>query len=369
MWHRIHALVIKELQALLRDRQSRMLLVVPVLLQLALFPNAATLEVKNAALGILNQDTGSEADELITRLGQAKAFGKLVFLSNPAELTQRLDNQEVLLVLHLSSDFSRQIVAGDSASLQILIDGRRSNSGQIAQGYLQRILQQFVEDRRAWHDLPVESTPLQVRHWFNPNLHYLWFILPSLVAIITTSSAMAVSALSVAREKEQGTLDQLLVSPLTLGMIMLGKTVPAILISFGQGTIILLGGILVYGVPFQGSFVLLYLSLLAYAVSLAGFGFLIASICRTQQQAFLGVFSFMMPAVLLSGFASPIDNMPAWLQTLTWINPLRHFVLIMKGIFLKDIDAGILAGQLWPLIVIGVVTMTLARWSFQRHWG
>jgi ABC-2 type transport system permease protein len=215
----------------------------------------------------------------------------------------------------------------------------------------------------------VALSEIVVRHWFNPNLDYLRHILPCLVAIITTISTLIVTSLSVAREREQGTFDQLLVSPLTPGMIMLGKTVPALLVGMAQGTIVLVAGVFVYQIPFQGSLLLLYGSMVVYILALAGFGLLISSICATQQQAFLGVFSFMMPAILLSGFPSPIENMPRWLQYIDWFNPLRHFIVIVKGVFIKDIGLSVLLQSLWPLLVIAVGTLAAANWMFRRRIG
>jgi ABC-2 type transport system permease protein len=152
-------------------------------------------------------------------------------------------------------------------------------------------------------------------------------------------------------------------------MIMVGKTVPALLIATFQATIILSAGVFVYRIPFQGFLPLLYASMLFYILALAGIGLLISSICSTQQQAFLGVFSFMMPAVLLSGFPSPVENMPLWLQYLDWFNPLQHFIVIVKGVFLKNIGLEILLSALWPLLVIAAITLTVADWMFRRRLG
>jgi len=210
---------------------------------------------------------------------------------------------------------------------------------------------------------------LIVRHWFNPNLDYVRHIVPSLVAIITTISTLVVTALSVAREREQGTFDQLLVSPLTPGMIMVGKTVPALLVAAFQATIILSAGVFVYRIPFVGSLLLLYGSMFFYILALAGVGLLISSICSTQQQAFLGTFSFIMPGVLLSGFPSPVENMPQWLQYVDWFNPLRHFIVIVKGVFLKDVGLSVLLQSLWPLLVIATLTLSAANWMFRKRIG
>lgn len=368
MMSRIATLIVKELQALLRDRQSRALLIVPVLLQLALFPFAATLEVKNNTLAVFNQDHGRESIELMQRFAQAAAFTELLTLHNEAEVRRAIDNQQALLVLRFPPDFSRAVVAGRPATIQAILDGRRSNSGQIALGYIQEIINTYSGERLDSQSKAVAST-LVVRYWFNPNLDYIRHVLPSLVAIITTLSALIVTALSVAREREQGTFDQLLVSPLTPGMIMVGKTIPALLVAMTQGTIILLGAVFIYRIPFEGSLLLLYGSMIFYFLALAGFGLLISSICATQQQAFLGVFSFVMPAILLSGYTAPVENMPVWLQYLDQANPLLHFIVIVKGVFLKDIGIVALLPHLWPLWIIAAATLTVANWMFRKRLG
>lgn len=368
MLYRIAILIVKELQALLRDRQGRVLLIMPVLLQLIVFPNAATLEVKHNTLAIFNQDAGAESVELVQRFAQAGAFSEVLMLHSESEMRRAIDDQQALLVLRIPADFTRDVVAGREAHVQAILDGRRSNSGQISLGYVSQILQTYEAERGLGH-VGLKPPELVVRHWFNPNLHYEWFIVPSLVAIITTIGTLIVTALSIAREREQGTFDQLLVSPFTPGMIMVGKAVPALLVAMVQATIILVGGVFFYGIPFQGSLLLLYVALAFYILALIGFGLFISSLCSTQQQAFLGVFCFMMPAVLLSGFVSPIDNMPGWLQDLDWINPLRHFIPIVKGIFLKNSNWSEVVHGLWPLLLIAVVTSLCANWMFRRQFA
>jgi ABC-2 type transport system permease protein len=368
MWFRISTLIRKELQALLRDRQSRALLIVPVVLQLAIFPFAATLEVANNTLGVFNEDSGAESVELVQRLSRAGAFTRLIFIHSEEQLRRSIDLQESLLVLRFSPEFSRALVAGTPAQVQAILDGRRSNSAQISLGYVRQILDGYLADRNlAQHK--VAQSEILVRNWFNPNLDYVRHIIPSLVAIITTISTLVVTSLSVAREREQGTFDQLLVSPLTPGMIMIGKSVPALIVATTQASIILSAGVFIYRIPFQGSLVLLYASMFFYILALAGFGLLISSLCSTQQQAFLGVFSFMVPAVLLSGFPSPVENMPQWLQYIDWFNPLRHFIVIVKGVFLKDIGIADLIHPLWPLMLIACITLGAADWMFRRRLG
>ncbi len=366
MIHRIAALIVKELQMLLRDRQGRFLLIGPVVIQLAIFPFAATLEVKNNTLGIFNEDAGARSAELVQRLGSARAFTKVLYLHNESDMRQAIDRQRVLLVLRFGSDFTRRCEQGEDVSVQAVLDGRRSNSAQVALGYVRRIFESDAGESGDGPSAP-QLSQIVVRHWYNPNLDYVYHIIPSLVAIITTISTLIVTALSVAREREHGTFDQLLVSPLTPGMIIVGKTIPALLVGMFQASIIVFAGVFVYGIKFQGSLALLYGSMFFYTLALAGFGLVISAVSATQQQAFLGVFSFMMPAVLLSGFASPVENMPAWLQYVDWFNPLQHFIVIVKGVFLKDISLAVLVRAGWPLLVIATVTLTAANWMFRRR--
>jgi ABC-2 type transport system permease protein len=280
-------------------------------------------------------------------------------------LKSTIDNQNALLVLYIPVDFSRDVASGRAADIQAIVDGRRSNSGQIALGYVESIIQSYNNERLVAEG-QIAPSEIILRHWFNPNLNYKFFVLPSLVAMITTISVLIVTSLSIAREREQGTFDQLLVSPLTPGMIMVGKTVPAVIVALIQGTIILLAAVILYRVPFEGSLLLLYLSMFFYAIAVSGIGLLISSVCETQQQAFLGVFTFMMPAVMLSGYAAPIDNMPEWLQVITEANPLRHLIVIVKSIFLKGSSTEFVLDHVWPLLLIALITNIAANWMFRR---
>jgi ABC-2 type transport system permease protein len=365
MIQRLLTLIIKELQSLLRDPQTRFILVMPVLIQVILFPFAATLEVTNATIAIYNEDSGQSSIELSQRFGRAKAFSKVLQISSPDEIAPTIDNQNALLLLRFPADFSRDIVSGKGAQLQMILDGRHSNSAQIAANYVQQIVAQYQAELSPQRT-DVGNSVLVIRNWYNPNLDYRWFIVPSLIALIVTIGVLVVTSLSVAREREQGTLDQLLVSPLTTGQIFIGKAVPAMLIAVFQGTIVLLAGILFYQIPFAGSIALFYGSMIFYSLSLVGFGLLISAICSTQQQAFIGVFVFMMPAILLSGYVSPVENMPVWLQNITWINPIRHFTDITKQLYLKDADFSIILPSLAALLTITLSTGSAAYLMFRQ---
>ena len=373
MFFRLLTLILKELQSILGNKQGRIMLIMPVILQTAVFPFAATLEVKHSTVAIYNQDGGAASIELVQRLSRAQAFSGILMLHSEGEVRQAIDNQDALLAILLPPDFSQRVLAQQTAPLQIIIDGRRSNSAQIASGYATQVFNTWAAEQ-AGVATPGVATPgvatpgtLTVRHLYNPNLEYQWHILPSLVAIITTIGCLMVSGLSVAREREEGTFDQLLVSPLSPAWIMAGKAVPGMLVALLQGSIIVLAGVFVYRVPFTGSLSLLFVSTLCYGLALAGVGLFISSFCATQQQAFLGMFSFIVPAVILSGYVTPIENMPPVLQWLASINPLTYFIVILKGVFLKDLRWAASWSYLWPLLAIAAVTLSVALRMFRRH--
>ncbi len=340
MFHRLWTLIRKELQSLLREPQTRAILILPVLIQVILFPFAATLEVTNATIAIYDEDNGEHSVELTQRFARASAFTHVLLLKSPhvlllkspQEIRPTIDTQKALLLVRFPADFSRKLDTFQTAPLQLILDGRNSNSAQIAANYLQQIVKNYQQELLEGKPKP-NNSELVVRNWYNPNLDYKWFVVPSLIAMITTIGVMIVTSLSVAREREQGTLDQLLVSPLTTWQIFIGKAVPALIVATFQATIVLAIGIWAYQIPFAGSLALFYFTMVIYGLSLVGFGLLISSLCSTQQQAFIGVFVFMMPAILLSGYVSPVENMPVWLQNmpvwlqnLTWINPIRHYL-------------------------------------------
>ncbi|AYC18650.1 Inner membrane transport permease YbhR [Dickeya dianthicola] len=368
MWYRLWTLIRKELQSLLREPQTRAILVLPVLLQVLLFPFAATLDVTDATLAIYSEDNGAASVELTQRFAGASAFSRVITLHSPQDIAPTIDNQQALLLVRFPPDFSRQLVSGTPTSIQLLLDGRHSNSAQIAARYVQQMVQDYQQEQLSDPTLTHQSE-LVIRHWYNPNLDYKWFVVPSLVALITTIGVLIVTALSVAREREQGTLEQLLVSPLSTGQIFVGKAVPALIVATIQASIVLAAGILAYRIPFSGSLLLFYLCILVYGLSLVGFGLLISTLCSTQQQAFIGVFVFVMPAILLSGYVSPVENMPLWLQQITWVNPVRHFTDITKQIYLKNASLAVVWRGVWPLLAITATTGSAAYALFRRKIG
>lgn len=368
MWGRIAALIVKELLAVWRDKRSRLAIIGPPLVQLVLFSYAATLDVTNVAIGVLNRDDGAWSRAFVQRLDGSTTFTDIRVLRRQAEIDRLIDTRAVVAVLHFGPDFSADVAAGGPARVQVILDGRRSNAAQIVQGYLETVAGEIGADIvRARGAPPPGRARVVERGWFNPNLIYRWFTVPSLIGTLAMLVALIVTGQSIARERELGTFDQLLVSPLRVHEILIGKTVPPLLIGLVHSTLFLAAAVFVFGVPFRGALALFYLALVIYLAAVIGIGLFISSLAQTQQQAFLGSFLFMAPAVLLSGFAAPIENMPAWLQVGTLANPLRHFLVLSKGLFLKALPPDQVAANALPLVAIAAVTLPVAAWLFTRR--
>lgn len=363
----IASLIWKELLAVIYDTKSRVSIFMPPLIQLFIFTFAATLDVKNVPIAILNQDFGEQSIELIQRFYGSPMFTKIVFLKGVEEIAPFMDKQKGLMVVYFPETFSRLLKSGKQADIQLTLDGRRSNSAQIVSGYVSSIVEQFNSDFAAKANVKQQNTKLFIRNWFNPNLLYYWYNNPSLVATLSMLTCLVVTTQSVARERELGTFDQLLVSPLIPVEILIGKIIPGIIIGMTEGIAMMLVGVYILGVPFTGSLSLFLVALLVFVTSISGVGLFISSLSATQQQAMLGTFIFMMPSILLSGFATPIENMPFWLQPFTYTIPLTYMLVISKGIFLKAMPASIVFANIWPMGLIGSINLLGASWFFRRR--
>jgi ABC-2 type transport system permease protein len=367
MFRRIWTLIIKEFLAVLKDKKSRTVLILPPLMQLFVFSWAATLDVKNVSIGIFNNDSGKLSFELIQRFKGSPTFTHIYYLEKEQDIRPFIDNQKGSAVLHFDEQFSRDLLAGKPASMQMILDGRKSNSTQIILGYANRIVDQFNKDLAVERNLPTSSTVLIPRNWFNSNLIYTWFTVPGLVATLAMLTSLLVTAMTVAREKELGTFEQLLVSPLLPIDILIGKTVPGIIIGMGQATLMILAAVFIFNVPLTGSLWLLYGSLFFFIISVVGVGLFLSSLSKTQQQALLYVFMFVAPAVILSGFATPVENMPVWLQKVTVINPLKHFLIICRGVFLKEMTFDMVLSHVYPIVLIAAFNLVAATWFFRKR--
>jgi len=358
MMARLAAQIVKELLSLFRDPKSRMMLIGPPLMQLFIFSFAITLDVTNVSLVVLNEDTGRWSREFIQRLEGAPFVGTLTAVDRPADLAGAIDRREAIAAIRFPSDFSRRVAEGRAAVVQVILDGRRANSSQITFGYLDSIANQLDAELAQTADGRVPETV--VRHWFNPNLIYRWFVVPSLSGILSMMISLLVTALSIARERELGTFDQLIVSPTRPLEIVVGKMIPALMLGTLLGSVMISAGVFAFRIPFTGSLPWLVASLILFILSVVGVGLMISSICQTQQQAILGTFAAAVPIVLISGFTTPIENMPDWLQWVACASPLKYYLIIVRGTFLKALPTADIVANAWPMGVIALVTLSAA---------
>ncbi len=367
--NRIHGLVVKEFLTLLQDKRARFVLVGPPLLQLFVFGYGATFDVNDIAVAVLNQDRGALSRQLVARFTGSRVFHRV---AEPHQLQQAeslLTTGQADTILHIGPAFTQDLQRGQGPQVQVLVDGRNSNTAAIILQYARQIIQQFNETRLQGPSGRPSPVDLVVRSWFNPNFKSRWFIVPGLIGVLTLVVTTLVTALSVAREREAQTFDQLLVTPLNPFEILLGKAFPALVIGLAEATLMLSAAVFWFGIPFQGNLALLYLGLFLFMLSTVGIGLTISSLANTQQQALLGAFSYIIPTVSLSGFATPIANMPPLVQDITLLNPLRYCLITVRGVFLKDLGGGVLIHQFWPLAVIGSASLALAVLLFRRRTG
>ncbi len=368
---RIATLVVKEFLAIMKDPKSRVVVIGPPIIQFFVFGYAATFDVSNVRYAVLDEDRSAESRQLLSRFQGSPAFRLVAELNSNRQVGQWIDRQDARLVLHIPQTFSRDLHAGRPAQVQVIVDGRNSNVASVALGYAGAIVAQYNAERGSplSGSSPSAARPtLQLvdRAWFNPNLQSRWFIVSALGGLIAMIVVLLLSGLSVSRERESGTFDQLLVAPFRSGEILLAKALPPMACGMFDALLLATAAILWFGVPFRGSLPALVVALSMFIVCVVGVGLFISSLSSTMQQSLLGSFMFIMPNVILSGFTTPIENMPHWLQVGTLINPLRYIVAACREVFLQGGTLGTIWPQLWPMALIAAATLTAAAWLF-RH--
>ncbi|MGC9292734.1 MAG: ABC transporter permease [Acidobacteriaceae bacterium] len=364
---RVLALARKELLALLRDAASRAVLIGPPIIQLVVFGYAATFDLKHVPFVVYNQDQGKLSRDFIARFAGSPSFSLVRVVHDQGVLEQAIDDKSVLMAMDIGPTFTSDLERGRSTHVQLILDGRDSNTAALAMGYAQSIVTTFNGEQIAQHGGIPPSTVLLDRAWFNPNLDSQWFILPGICGILTLLVSLLTTGLSVAREREMGTFDQLLVTPMRPTEILLGKALPGFLVGTLEGSFIVLVSMLWFQVPFTGSVLALYIGFFCFLLSTVGIGLMISSLAVTQQQGLLGVFLFMVPAIVLSGFSTPIANMPKAVQYITLLDPLRYFLVVLRGCFLEGAGPSLFWPQYLPLVAMGVVTMVIAGQLFRRR--
>jgi ABC-2 type transport system permease protein len=364
---RILALAHKELLAILKDPRSRASLFVPPILQCLIYGYAATYDLNRVPYAVLDQDHSAASRDLLARLDGSKVFARVANLQRAADAAEYINQRLALLVIEIGQDFERRLYAGETADVQIIADGRNSNTAGTAMGYVASIIDSFNADWQAARGGGRPALTVTARAWYNPNLETRWYMIPALIGTLTLLQTLMLTALSVAREREEGTFDQLLVTPFRPGEIMAGKALPSILVGGTQATSVLLVAQFWFEIPFAGSYLTLYAGLALFLVAAVGIGLLVSSVAATMQQAMLFTFTLVMPFALLSGLTTPVGNMPKMLQYFTLINPLRYAISIAQRVYLEGTGLGDLIPELWPLAVIGVITLAAASWMFRNR--
>jgi ABC-2 type transport system permease protein len=358
---RILALIQKEFLAVLKDPRSRFIIFLPPILQCLIFGYAASFDLNSVAYAVFDQDHSAASTALLSR------FQRQATLTRVEDIALWIDSSRALLVIQIDQNFERHLLAGDTAPLEVIADGRNSNTAGTALRYFSHVVADFNSDWRSIHGQAGQSVQILARSWYNPNLDSSWSMVPSLVGTLTMMGTMMLTALSVAREREHGTFDQLLVTPFRPFEITIGKVIPNLCIGLAQATTILLVAQYWFRIPFIGSFVVLYAGLTLFLMAAVGLGLFVSSIVKTMQQAMLFAFILILPFAMLSGLTTPFSSMPSILQTVMVINPLRYSLDLTKRVYLEGAGFTNLFSDFLPLLMIGLVTLSGAAWLFRRR--
>lgn len=363
---RILALTRKELLAIFKDPRSRYSLLIPPVLQCLIYGYVATYDLNDIPYAVFDQDRSAASQKLLAELDGSGVFRRVGNIHRAAEIRTLIDERRALLVVQIDQDFERRLLSGRAANVQLIADGRNSNTAGTATNYVNSIVESFNADWRREHGQRGAPIRLTTRAWYNPNLETRWHMIPALIGTLTFIQTLMLTGLSVAREREQGTFDQLLVTPFRPVEIMAGKALPAMFVGIVQATMVLLVAQLWFRIPFAGSFITLYAGLSVFLLAAVGMGLLLSSVATTMQQAMLFAFLLIMPFSLLSGLTTPVSSMPKSLQYVTLVNPLRYAIDIAHRVYLEGVGLPLLIPELWPLAIIAVATLSAASWMF-RH--
>lgn len=357
---RVREMVRKELRQLFRDPRTRVVIFVAPMIQLVVFGYAVNTDIRNTATWVVDRDQTTESRELVDAFRSTGYFEIAGRSTRPRDLVEALDRGDAVVGIEIPAGFARDLAAG-TASIQVLLDGTHSNTATVAQGYAQRIVRRYALERLV--GLAAGGIDLRVRAWYNPNLESRVYNVPGVIGVLILLMCLLLTALAVVRERELGTLDQLMVSPLTAQELMLGKTLPVALIGLVDLVLITAIAIFWFGIPMRGSALALLGAALLFILAGLSVGLLISTVSKTQQEAFMAMFLFLLPAIILSGFFYPIESMPRAFQWLTLLNPVRHFLEIVRAIFLK----GEGPFGLWPqYLALGAIAAAALRFAIAR---
>ncbi len=374
MLARLKQMLIKEFIQALRDKRTRAILIAPPIIQMLVFGYAANFEIHHVATAILDLDHSQESRELVSRFQSSPYFDVRRQLTDRNQIVELIDRGEAVITLQIQPGFAENLRKGQTASLQAILDGTNSNTALIASGYVTLIAQGFAQDyqrdrmQRAGPQLAklVPSVELRQRPWYNTDLKSRWFFVPGVIGSLTLVLVTTLTAFAVVREREIGTLEQIMVTPIRPWEFILGKTLPFFLIGLVDVGLIATVGTFWFQVPFRGSLLVLLAGTVLFLLCMLGVGLLISTVSSTQQQAMVTAFFFIMPAITFSGFGFPISTMPQWLQWLTYLDPLRYFLVVLRGVYLKGVGFEVLAPQMLPMAVLGIALLTLSVFRFHK---
>ncbi len=370
VYERVRHMIKKEFLQVLRNPKMRAIVLVMPLVQSMVFGYAVTTDVKQVPTAVYDQSETPESRELIARFLHSGYFSLQAVLTNEREMDAALDAGKVAAIIVLPADFAASVATGTTAPVQIVVDGTDSNTAGVVLNYAGNIVRthalELQQRRLPSLGMGIPGANLQVRAWFNENLTSRNFYVPGVIAAIVMLVTLLLTSMSVVREKEMGTMEQIVVTPITPLEFILGKTMPSIVLGFVNMMFVTLISVFWFDIPVRGSIVTLLAANAFYLMSTIGIGLLISTVSDTQQQAMMSTFFFYFPAILLSGFMFPIANMPEAVQYFTYLNPLRYFLVIIRGVFLKGVGVAVLWPQIAALFLIGGVVLFMAVKKFRK---
>ncbi|MCL6475622.1 MAG: ABC transporter permease [Firmicutes bacterium] len=373
-WQRIRHLIRKEFIQLRRDpRMLRLVIIAPVV-QLIIFGYAVNTDIKHIPTAVIDADRSRESRELVARFSNTGYFEVVAVLDRPQDLVALMDSGRVQAGVHIPRGFARRLVRGESAPLQVIMDGTDSTTAGVVLGYASGVLKKYSEEvlserlqRLSTQWIRLSIIEERTRVWFNPELRSVNYMVPGVLCTILLVVTMVLTSMAIVREREVGTLEQIIVTPVRSTELMAGKTIPFVLIGFVDIVLILLVAMFWFRVPLRGSLLLLFALALVFLLTTLGLGLFISTVSHTQQQAMMTAFFIMLPSILLSGFMFPIENMPRVIQWVTYLIPLRYFLNIVRGIFLKGVGIEVLWGDALMLLVLGLILFAMASLRFTKR--
>ncbi|MBA4418771.1 MAG: ABC transporter permease [Syntrophus sp. (in: bacteria)] len=368
MFERIRHLIIKEFIQAFRDNRTVFLLFVTPLIQLFLFGYVATFDVNSISTAFYDLDRSYESRELARRLESSGYFAIKYRPESQQEIQDLVDRGHVLCAIQINRGFAKDLKRGTPTQIQVIVDGTDSNTAMIAMGYVNTVIAGYGKERmNSLIRAKLSKIEFRTRVWYNPDLKSRNYMVPGVIAVIIMLTCLLVTSMSVVRERELGTMEQIMVTPIRPIELMLGKTIPSAIIGFFDMSLVTVVGVFWFDVPIKGAFLFLFLCTAVYLLPILGIGLFISTISKTQQQAIMATFFFFQPSILLSGFATPIENMPDIFQYVTYLNPLRYFLVIVRGIFLKGVGINVLWPEVLALFVLGVTILILSALRFKKR--